>query len=129
MIWTRSSYDHTGQRRQDAAKTRPDTWMTSIPAPNRRRYPCKTGRIPHGCPPRGKGFVRVRRLVGRGHGEARVCHRFEDRAERVFVAAFVLPRALMSEASNAIRPREMPNAGARVQINGTRFSALRSELG
>jgi hypothetical protein len=68
-------------------------------------------------------------LVGRGHGKARVCHRFEDRAERVCVAAFVLPRALMSEASNAIRPRGMPNAGARVQINGTRFSALRFELG
>jgi hypothetical protein len=35
------------------------------------------------APPLGKGFVRGWHLVGRGHGEARVCHRFEDRAERV----------------------------------------------
>jgi hypothetical protein len=35
----------------------------------------------------------------------------------------------MSEASNAIRPREMPNAGARIPINGTHSQVLRSEQG
>ena len=66
--------------------------------------------------PRGEGVVRVWRLVGRGH-----VYGVEDAAPWL--------RALRSEASNALRPREMPNAGDRVQIDGTRSKARRSEPG
>ena len=59
----------------------------------------------YGRLPRGKGFVRVWNLVGRGH------------VYGVCVAAFVLPRALMK------------SAGARVQINGTHSKVLGFELG